>query len=85
MTDETLGDHDRVTRDATIMGGKPVIRGTRIPVERVLQHLEDNGWDDVLAAFPELTDEDIRACFAYARVTIQQQRGHSRGAPPVNA
>ena len=33
---------DRIVRDPRIMVGKPVVRGTRIPVERVLQHLQDN-------------------------------------------
>jgi uncharacterized protein (DUF433 family) len=47
------------------MAGKPVVAGTRIPVERVLRHLEENDRADLFAAFPELTEEDVRACLAF--------------------
>jgi uncharacterized protein (DUF433 family) len=82
MTNEPHHDHDRIVQDPTIMVGKPVIRGTRIPVERVLQHLEENDRADLFAAFPELTEEDVRACLAYARAAIAKQREkHPGGAP----
>jgi uncharacterized protein (DUF433 family) len=58
---------ERITTDPTIMVGKPVVAGTRIPVERVLRHLEENDRADLFEAFPELTEEDVRACLAYAR------------------
>lgn len=45
--------HDRITIDPAIMVGKPIVRGTRIPVERVIQHLAENpDLDDLFAAFP---------------------------------
>lgn len=62
------------------MVGKPVVRGTRIPVERVLAHLEENDRADLFEAFPELTDEDIRACLAYARVAVEHQRSGGQHA-----
>ena len=65
---------DRIVQDPEIMVGKPVVRGTRIPVERVLRHLEENDRADLFAAFPELTEEDVRACLAYARAALEQQR-----------
>jgi uncharacterized protein (DUF433 family) len=47
--------------------GQPCIRGMRITVEDVLEHLAGGMTpDDVLADFPDLTAEDIRACFAFA-------------------
>jgi uncharacterized protein (DUF433 family) len=58
----------RISQDPEIMVGKPVVRGTRIPVERVLAHLEENDKADLFEAFPELTEEDVRACLAYARL-----------------
>jgi uncharacterized protein (DUF433 family) len=58
---------DRIVRDPEIMVGKPVVKGTRIPVERVLAHLEEADKADLFEAFPELTDDDVRACLAYAR------------------
>jgi uncharacterized protein (DUF433 family) len=47
--------------------GQPCIRGMRITVEDVLEYLACGMTpDDVLADFPDLTAEDIRACFAFA-------------------
>lgn len=59
--------HDRIVRDRTIMLGKPVIRGTRIPVSVILNLLA-NGADnaEIKADYPDLTDADIRAAVAYA-------------------
>jgi uncharacterized protein (DUF433 family) len=66
----------RITTDPNVMVGKPVVRGTRVPVERVLQHLADNpDVNDLFAAFPHLTIEDVQACLAYAQHVIEQ-RGH---------
>ena len=57
------------------MVGKPVVKGTRIPVELVLQHLEENpDIEDLFAAFPRLTREDVRACLAYARAALTSER-----------
>ncbi|MFN8525430.1 MAG: DUF433 domain-containing protein [Chloroflexota bacterium] len=61
----------RIVRDPAVMVGEPVVRGTRIPVERVLAHLADNlDLQDLFAAFPRLTAEDVRACLAYARDAV---------------
>ncbi|MSQ15212.1 MAG: DUF433 domain-containing protein [Dehalococcoidia bacterium] len=65
---------ERIIRDPEIMVGKPVVKGTRIPVERVLAHLEENDRADLFAAFPELTEEDVKACLAYARAAVRRQR-----------
>ena len=48
-------------------GGKPCIRGLRIAVQDVLEYLAGGmSEDDILADFPELTRDDIRACLAFA-------------------
>jgi uncharacterized protein (DUF433 family) len=48
-------------------GGQPCIRGMRITVRDVLEYLAGGMTvDELLADFPELTAEDVRACFAYA-------------------
>lgn len=53
---------DRIEIDPKIMLGKPVIRGTRIPVELLLRKLAEGATDaDLLAAYPRLTREDIQA------------------------
>ena len=57
------------------MVGKPVVKGTRIPVELVLQHLEENpDLQDLFAAFPRLTREDVKACLGYARKAVESER-----------
>lgn len=66
---------DRIVCDPNIMVGKPVIKGTRIPVELVLRHLEENpDLDDLFAAFPRLTREDVKASLAYARARLEDER-----------
>jgi len=67
---------DRIEQDPEIMVGKPVVRGTRIPVERVLADLKESGRADLFAAFPELTDVDVRAC-----LTFTQHSQPADGAP----
>ena len=58
---------ERITRDAAIMGGKPVIRGTRITVEHILRKLgEGLTVEQVLAEHPRLTLEDIHAAERFA-------------------
>lgn len=64
---------ERISINPAVMVGKPVIRGTRIPVVRVLQHLEENDWADVFRAFPELVEDDVRACLAYARAALERE------------
>jgi uncharacterized protein (DUF433 family) len=54
--------HPRVQIDPRIMGGKPVIRGTRIPVELILRKLGAGMTaTQVLVDHPRLTTEDIQA------------------------
>lgn len=66
---------DRVVRDPDIMAGKPVIRGTRIPVERILGHLAQcPDLDDLFAAYPRLTLVDVQAALDYAQHALADQR-----------
>lgn len=78
-------DLGRIACDPEIMAGKPVIRGTRIPVERILEHIEVNGWDDVFAAFPTLDEDDVRACIRFARLAVVRQRASNQRSPRVAA
>jgi len=58
---------DRIEINPGVMLGKPVIRGTRIPVEIILRKLGEGAAEaDLLDAYPRLTLEDIRAALAYA-------------------
>ena len=59
-------------QDPEIMGGKPVVKGTRIPVERVIAHLTQHpDLNDLFAAYPELTVEDVKACLACAHAALR--------------
>jgi uncharacterized protein (DUF433 family) len=59
--------HDRIEINPDVMGGKPVIRGTRVPVELVLRKLGAGmPTEAILADHPRLTPEDIRAAQAFA-------------------
>jgi uncharacterized protein (DUF433 family) len=64
MTDNTSS---LITSDPEILGGKPVIAGTRISVQLILEKLGD-GWtiNDLLDDYPQLTREQILAAIAYA-------------------
>jgi len=56
-----------ITIDPARRSGKPTIRGMRITVQDVLEHLAGGmTTEEILTDFPELTDTDIRACLAYA-------------------
>ena len=59
--------HERIAIDPNVMRGKPVIRGTRIPVELVLRKLGAGMTaDEIIADHPRLTLDDIRAAHAFA-------------------
>ena len=59
--------HERIVLDPEIRFGKPVVRGTRMTVGDVLGYLAGGMSEhDLLADFPVLAREDIRACLAYA-------------------
>ena len=58
---------DRIAIDPAVRSGKPCVRGTRITVGDVLSYLAGGmSEDEILADFPHLTREDIRACLAFA-------------------
>jgi len=66
---------DHIIADPAVLVGKPVVRGTRLAVEFVLD-LIATGWsfDEVLSNYPGLTVEDIRACVAYAKDVLAEER-----------
>lgn len=56
-----------ITIEADKRGGKPCIRGMRITVYDVLEYLASGmSVEEILRDFPELTEDDIRACIAFA-------------------
>jgi len=72
MTDEQQNYKDRITTNPDVMVGKPVVKGTRIPVERVVAHLASNpDINDLFVAYPDLTVADVKACFQYAHHAVR--------------
>ena len=62
-----MADGNRIVIRSDVMLGKPVIRGTRIPVELLLRRISEGASeDDLLKSYPNLTREDIRAAVAFA-------------------
>src|SRR5438552_2363542 len=81
MAQEKLDYRDRIATDPRVMLGKPVVRGTRIPVERVLAHLADiPDLDELFSSFPELTRDDVRAVLAYAQDRVSSAQPNSEPA-----
>jgi uncharacterized protein (DUF433 family) len=71
-----------ITVDHNVMGGKPVIKGTCIPVELVLDKLSVNhNVDDLLLDYPELTVDQIKDCLRYASHVVQWKK-RRRGIIP---
>lgn len=65
----------RIVVDPAVLVGKPVIKGTRISVELVIDLL-GRGYtpQQVLAQYPHLTAEDVQACLAYASEVLRSER-----------
>jgi uncharacterized protein (DUF433 family) len=63
----------RIELNPRVCAGKPVIRGTRIPVTVILEQLQfGESWDTLLKGYPELTTEDIQAAIEFARASIER-------------
>lgn len=62
---------DRIELNPKVCNGKPVIKGTRIPVFVVLEQIAaGESWNDILAGYPELTKEDLQAALLYAKASL---------------
>ena len=65
---------DRIELNPKVMLGKPVIRGTRIPVELILRKIGEGAKEEeLLDAYPKLTPQDIRAAVGYAADTLAHE------------
>ena len=79
----SVGDNEllaRITTNAAIFGGKPIIRGHRLAVEHVLGMLAAGDTPEtILQGYAWLESDDIRACLVYARRLV----GHERVEPAL--
>ena len=66
---------DRIAVDPKVLAGKPIIKGTRLAVEFVLELLA-NGWtyDTILENYPQLKRDDILAALRYASEVLKEER-----------
>lgn len=73
-----LADHPRIAVDPEICGGRPTIAGTRMRVTDILAMLAEGvSEDEIVADFPYVKLEDIRACLAYAASIAEEPRRHA--------
>lgn len=80
MATQTTPDTGRIHSDPAVMVGKPVVRGTRIPVTLVLEHLAYTlDINDLFAAYPHLTVDDVKAVLAFAHDAVEADYRQSRG------
>ncbi|OUL36590.1 antitoxin [Nostoc sp. T09] len=65
----------KITIDPNILVGKPIIKGTRLAVEFIIDLLAQ-GWtnDEILRNYPGITLEDIQACLSYASATLKAEK-----------
>jgi len=67
--------NERIVADSAVLLGKPVVAGTRLSVEFLLD-LMAQGWPEteILRNYPGLTRDDLLACVAYARERVSEER-----------
>ena len=66
---------DHIHSDPEILGGKPVVKGTRISVELILEYFADGcSMADVLDAYPHIEEIQVRAALAFAHDMVAEER-----------
>ena len=75
VSEASMEWHSRIAIDPKVLVGKPVIRGTRISVEFVVDLLAA-GWthEQLLESYPHIAEQDIRACLAYAAELLREEQ-----------
>lgn len=70
-----MNRHERIIIDPGILVGEPVIKGTRLAVEFIIDLLA-NGWtqDEIIRNYPGISGEDIQACLAYASQILHEEK-----------
>ncbi len=66
---------ERIELSPEVLAGKPVVKGTRLAVEFVVDLLAQ-GWSEetIIANYPTLTSEDIKACLQYASAALHAEK-----------
>ena len=64
---------ERIVRDPGICGGEAIFKGTRVTLRTVLASLaEGDSMETILASFPSLSPEDVRAAIAFAAASAEE-------------
>jgi uncharacterized protein (DUF433 family) len=70
---KAMNYQERIVRDPQIVGGEPVLKGTRVTLKTVLASLAEGATTaEILADFPTLAEEDVRAVIAFAAASAQE-------------
>ncbi len=70
---------DHIHSDPGILGGKPVVKGTRISVELILEYIAEGGSvADIIDGYPSLTEADIRAAVAFSLDLLVKESASAR-------
>ena len=77
--------HDRIMIDPAIQHGKPVLRGTRVPVVRILGGLAGGMTPIEVCQEYDISEDDLRDVFAYAAILIEADQFHPLPHRPVSA
>lgn len=72
-----MGWQDRIAIDPKVMGGKPVIKGTRVPVQVIVGSLAGGDTTKQICEGYGIREEDVRAALAYAAEVLGQERLHA--------
>ena len=73
QSETDMNYQERIVRDPRIVGGEPVLKGTRVTLRTVLASLAEGATvAEILADFPTLSEEDVRAAIAFAAASAQE-------------
>lgn len=74
-------DEERIMVDPKVMKGKPVVKGTRIPVYTILEFFESgHTTEDIVEMYPDLDKKDVKAAIHYATEILKREETHVRSA-----
>jgi uncharacterized protein (DUF433 family) len=81
--EQSIDFRERIVVDPGILVGKPVVKGTRIPVSKIL-NLVAHGFtfDQIIEDYPVLTQDDVRAAILYAGARLDREEVYALSAEP---
>lgn len=75
-----MGWQERIVLDPAVLAGKPIVKGTRLAVEFLVELLAEDWTEaDILRNYPGLTHADLRACLAYASDRLKAEKVYPLG------